>query len=132
MPIPVVTVASLIAKGYPVSTLKSESQVMLADSDIKEAYFPLTELFTDAKTVTLLHALVYSLLLRRKIVATRYGSVEKNPTYSVRSEEDAITKEIRSYCNSRLERYNQLFPTYPCLPFEQIDILKLYDNIVML
>lgn len=132
MPIPIVTVASLIAKGYPVSTLKSESQVTLADADIKEAYFPSTETFTDAKTITLLHALVYSLLLRRKIVATRYGSVEKNPTYSVRAEEDAITKEIRSYCNSKLERYNQLFPTYPCLPFEQIDILKLYDNIVML
>lgn len=132
MPIPIVTVTSLIAKGYPVSTLKSEPQVSLADSDIKDAYFPSTELFTDAKTVTLLHALVYSLLLRRKIVATRYGSVEKNPTYSVRAEEDAITKEIRSYCNSRLERYNQLFPAYPCLPFEQIDILKLYDNIVML
>lgn len=132
MSIPIVTVASLIAKGYPVSTLKSEPQVTLADSDIKEAYFPTTELFTDQKTVTLLHALVYSLLLRRKIVATRYGSVEKNPTYSVRAEEDAITKEIRSYCNSKLERYNQLFPTYPCLPFDQIDILKLYDNIIML
>ena len=50
MPIPIVTVASLIAKGYPVSTLKSESQVTLADSDIKEAYFPSTELFTDTKT----------------------------------------------------------------------------------
>ena len=132
MPIPIVTVASLIAKGYPVSTLKSEPQVTLADSDIKEAYFPATETFTDAKTLALLHALVYSLLLRRKIVATRYGSMEKNPTYSVRAEEDAITKEIRSYCNSRLERYNQLFPTYPFLPFEQIDILKLYDNIAML
>ena len=127
MPIPIVTVASLIAKGYPVSTLKSEPQVALADSDIKEAYFPATETFTDAKTVTLLHALVYSLLLRRKIVATRYGSVEKNPTYSVRAEEDAITQEIRSYCANRLENYNKSFPTYPSLPFEQYDILRIYD-----
>ena len=121
MPIPIVTVASLIAKGYPVSTLKSESQVTLADSDIKEAYFPSTELFTDAKTVTLLHALVYSLLLRRKIVATRYGSVEKNPTYSVRAEEDAITQEIRSYCVNRLENYMSMND------FEYNDILRVYD-----
>ena len=121
MPIPIVTVASLIAKGYPVSTLKSESQVTLADADIKEAYFPTTELFTDAKTVTLLHALVYSLLLRRKIVATRYGSVEKNPTYSVRAEEDAITQEIRSYCVNRLENYMSMND------FEYNDILRIYD-----
>ena len=121
MPIPIVTVASLIAKGYPVSTLKSESQVTLADSDIKEAYFPATEEFTDTKTVTLLHALVYSLLLRRKIVATRYGSVEKNPTYSVRAEEDAITQEIRSYCVNRLENYMSVNP------FEYNDMLRIYD-----
>jgi len=121
MPIPIVTVASLIAKGYPVSTLKSEPQVALADSDIKEAYFPATETFTDAKTVTLLHALVYSLLLRRKIVATRYGSVEKNPTYSVRAEEDAITQEIRSYCVNRLENYISMND------FEYNDILRIYD-----
>ena len=121
MPIPIVTVASLIAKGYPVSTLKSESQVTLADSDIKEAYFPATETFADAKTITLLHALVYSLLLRRKIVATRYGSVEKNPTYSVRAEEDAITQEIRSYCANRLENYMSMND------FEYNDILRIYD-----
>lgn len=121
MPIPIVTVASLIAKGYPVSTLKSESQVTLADADIKEAYFPTTETFTDAKTITLLHALVYSLLLRRKIVATRYGSVEKNPTYSVRAEEDAITQEIRSYCVNRLENYMSMND------FEYNDILRIYD-----
>ena len=127
MPIPIVTVASLIAKGYPVSTLKSESQVTLADSDIKEAYFPATETFTDAKTVILLHALVYSLLLRRKIVATRYGSMEKNSSYSVRAEDEAITQEIRSYCANRLENYNKSFPTYPSLPFEQYDILRIYD-----
>ena len=121
MPIPIVTVASLIAKGYPVSTLKSEPQVTLADSDIKEAYFPATETFADAKTITLLHALVYSLLLRRKIVATRYGSVEKNPTYSVRAEEDAITQEIRSYCANRLENYMSMND------FEYNDILRIYD-----
>jgi len=127
MPIPIVTVASLIAKGYPVSTLKSEPQVALADSDIKEAYFPSTEEFTDSKTVTLLHALVYSLLLRRKIVATRYGSMEKNSSYSVQAEDEAITQEIRSYCANRLENYNKSFPTYPSLPFEQYDILRIYD-----
>ncbi len=121
MSIPIVTVASLIAKGYPVSTLKSEPQVALADSDIKEAYFPATELFTDAKTVTLLHALVYSLLLRRKIVATRYGSMEKNSSYSVQAEDEAITQEIRSYCANRLENYMSIND------FEYNDILRIYD-----
>ena len=121
MPIPIVTVASLIAKGYPVSTLKSESQVTLADSDIKEAYFPATEAFTDAKTVTLLHALVYSLLLRRKIVVTRYGSMEKNSSYSVQAEDEAITQEIRSYCANRLENYISMND------FEYNDILRIYD-----
>ena len=133
MPIPIVTVASLIAKGYPVSTLKSEPQVTLADSDIKEAYFPSTELFTDAKTVTLLHALVYSLLLRRKIVATRYGSVAKVSQYTIAADEDQVTKEIRSYCIARLEKYIESLPAP--LPgqcqFDFIDILKLYDNIIM-
>jgi len=127
MPIPVVTVASLISKGYPVSTLKSEPQVVLADSDIKEAYFPSTEEFTDENTVTLLHALVYSLLLRRKIVATRYGSVEKNPTYSVRAEEDAITQEIRSYCASRLEKYILTIPLPSDKDYYYNDILRIYD-----
>ena len=121
MPIPVVTVASLIAKGYPFSTLKSEPQVTLADSDIKEAYFPSTELFTDEKVITLLHALVYSMLLRRKIVVTRYGSVEKNSTYSVKAEEESITDEIRSYCANRLENY------IASNDFEYNDILRIYD-----
>jgi len=144
MAIPIVTATSLIAKGYPVSTLKSEGQITLADSDIKDAYFPSTELFADEKTVDLLHALVYSLLLRRKIVLTRYGSVEKNLAYSVRAEEDAITSEIRGYCASRLEKYyltinipNPIKPYFdyylnltiypPLNKFEYDDILKIYD-----
>ena len=134
MPIPIVTVASLIAKGYPVSTLKSEGLVTLADSDIKDAYFQADEPFTDEKVVTLLHALVYSLLLRRKIVATRYGSVTKVSQYTIAADEESITKEIRSYCLARLEKYILELPTpiYPLCKFDPNDILKLYDNIVML
>lgn len=134
MAIPVVTVASLIAKGYPVSTLKSEGLITLADSDIKDAYFPANETFTDASVVTLLHALVYSLLLRRKIVATRYGAVEKVSQYTIAADNDSVTQEIRSYCLARLEKYISSLPspTFPDLPFEFTDILKLYDNIVML
>jgi len=136
MPIPIVTVASLIAKGYQVSTLKSEPQVALADSDIKEAYFPSTELFTDEKAITLLHALVYSLLLRRNIVATRYGSVTKVSQYTIAADEDSTTKEIRGYCIARLEKYYQSLPT-PVPPLRHFmydfsDILKLYDNLIML
>ena len=54
-------------------------------------------------------------------MATRYGSMEKNPTYSVRAEEDAITKEIRSYCASRLENYMSVNE------FDYNDILRIYD-----
>ena len=86
------------------------------------------------KVITLLHALVYSLLLRRKIVATRYGSVEKVSLYTIKADEDSVTKEIRSYCLSRLEKYFLAItkPIPPEIPFEIDDILKLYDNIIML
>lgn len=111
MAIPIVTVATIISKGYPLSTLKSEGLVTLADADIKDAYFPSTELFTDEKVITLLHALVYSLLLRRKIVSTRYGSVTKVSQYTIAADNDSITAEIRSYCLTRLESYlSILFP----------------------
>jgi len=129
MPIPIVTAASLIARGFPVSTLKAEGLITLADSDIKDAYFPADETFTDAKVVALLHALVYSLLLRRKITSTRYGAVTKVSQYTIAAEEDSITKEIRSYCTARLEKYYLTLPipAPPATPFEFTDILKIYD-----
>jgi len=119
----IVTVASLREKGYPVSSLKEQAQITLSENDIRYAYFPITEVFSDADAVTLLHALVYSMLLRRKIVATRYGSVEKVSQYTIAADNDSVTEEIRGYCMGRLEAYEIK------TGFEYNDILKIYDRI---
>ena len=121
-----VTIATLREKGYLVSSLKDEATITLAEADIKAAYFPSTELFTDVKTITLLYALTYSLLLRRKIVATRYGAVQKVSQYTIAADEASVTAEIRSYCVSKLEAY------YEANLFEFDDILKLYDNLFLM
>jgi len=123
---PLVTLASLRAAGYPVSTLKDEATIALALSDIQFAYFPEEETFEEETTLALLHALVYSLLLRRRLVATRFGTVTKNNQYSTQAEEEAITKEIGSYCWARMKAY------YNAVDFEYTDILSIYDNLIYL
>ena len=70
--------------------------------------------------------LTYSLLLRRKIVATRYGSQVKNNQYSTAADEQETTNEIRSYCISRLEAYELISN------FEFNDIIRIYDKITSL
>lgn len=131
----IVTVDTLRTKGFAVSSLKDASQITLAENDIRDAYFPIDADFTDEKVVALLHALVYSLLLRRKIVATRYGSVQKVSQYTIAADNDSITQEIRSYCLARLEKYYDSFPVPACpdvsFKFKFSDILKLYDNILL-
>ena len=131
----IVTVESLRARGFAVSSLKDASQITLAENDIKDAYFPTDAIFTDEKVIALLHALVYSLLLRRKIVATRYGSVQKVSQYTIAADNDSVTEEIRSYCLARLEKYYDSLPTPVCpdisFKFKFSDILKLYDNILL-
>ena len=120
-----VTIQSLKANGYPVSTLKDETVIALAEKDVKLAYFPSTETFSSQSVIELLHALVYSLLLRRKLTLTRYGSVSKVSQYSIAAEEEAITSEIRSCCTAKLESY------YQSVTFDCLDILKIYDKLFL-
>ena len=131
-----VTVSSLRAYGYALSNLKDEGAITLAENDVKFAYFPTTELFEDQSVIDLLHALTYSLLLRRKTVVTRYGSVQKVSQYTIAAENDAITSEVRSYCMARLEKYviaiNENVDPCTGTPFEINDIIKIYDTVFIL
>lgn len=119
-----VTIESLKTAGFSISSLKEQAAITLAENDVKFAYFPETETFEDENVIALLHALTYSLLLRRKIVATRYGSQIKNAQYSTTADEQETTNEIRSYCIARLEAYQKVSN------FEFKDIIRIYDNLI--
>ena len=119
-----ITAALLREAGYPVSQLKDENTITLAESDIKAAYFPADETFESTEANALLYALTYSLLLKRKIQATRYGSVAKVSQYSIAAEEAQIKSEIRNYCKWKLEKF------YAESTFDFQDILEIYDNII--
>ena len=126
-----VTLASLRAKGFEVSSLKSEATISLAENDCKLAYFPTSETFMDADVIDLLHSLVYSALLRRRVVVTRYGSVTKVSQYTIAADNAAITEEIRGYCLVRLEAYHEkLKEANIC--FEMKDMLRIYDELIYL
>ncbi|CAB5226088.1 hypothetical protein UFOVP756_44 [uncultured Caudovirales phage] len=124
----IVTVASLKQAGYQISSLKEETQVQLAEANIIEAYFPTTETFTTGETVALLHALTYSLLLKRKTVSTRYGSSEKTSQYTISADENQIKQEIRTYCRARLENYLNSLD----VEFEPIDLLEIYTKLFLI
>ena len=119
-----VTIDSLKIAGFSISSLKEQAAITLAENDVKFAYFPEAETFEDENVIALLHALTYSLLLRRKIVATRYGSQVKNAQYSTTADEQETTNEIRSYCIARLEAYQTVSN------FEFKDIIRIYDKLI--
>jgi hypothetical protein len=119
----IITVEILKNKGYNVSTLKDANSITLAASDVKLCYFKADETFEEESVINLLCALTYSLLLRRKIVATRYGSTVKTNNYSAQADEDQVTKEVRGYCIHRLEIYTAANGN------EIKDIIKLYDEL---
>lgn len=121
-----VTVQILRENGYPLTTLKDDSIVALAEKDVKAAYFPESETFEDEEAKQLLYALTFSLLLKRKIQATRYGTVTKISQYSIAADEAQIKTEIRSYCCSRLEKYSA------ANDFEYDDILELWDKLFLI
>ena len=101
-----VTVESLIAKGYPVGGLKTPAHVTLAEADIKIAYFPTDTDFTELDD--LVHALTFGLLLRRRLVATRFGTVTKLDGYSQTVEAKAVTEEIIGYCYHRYKAWREV------------------------
>ena len=127
----IVTLTSLREKGFEVSSLKSDATIGLAEADCKLCYFPASETFTDADVILLLHALVYSRLLRMRIVSTRYGSVLKTSQYTINADNDAITEEIRGYCCARLEAYYEKLVAAG-MHFEMKDILRIYDQLIYL
>ena len=118
-----ITIEDLRTAGYDVSTLKSQAAIDLAEKDVKLAYFPTSEAFSDESVKQLLYSLIFAALLRRRIVATRYGANIKNAQYSAQAEDEAITREIRGYCAQRLEAYATT------KSFEYNDILKIFDTI---
>lgn len=119
----IVTVESLRARGYQVTTLKEQSAVLLAENDAKEAYFKINETFEGEKEVAMLHAIVFSLLLTRRIQSTRYGSVVKVSQYSINAEREQIKQEVRTYCKAKIEAYEREHN------FESVDILGIYDKL---
>ena len=113
-----VTVESLRAKGYPVGMLKDATSVTLAEGDIKIAYFAPDTDFTGLDD--LVHALTFGLLLRRRLVSTRFGTVAKIDGYSQTVEEKAVTSEIRGYCYHRYKVYNDV------AQFDFVDIIGVF------
>lgn len=121
----IIITEALKARGYEVSTLKSPEATTLAKNDVTLAYFPADETFEDEAAIDLLCALTYSLLLRRGIVATRYGATEKRSQYSDKANDEAITRQIRNICTHRLEAYTAIHEN------EINDIIRIYDNVFL-
>lgn len=111
-----------------ISNLKDEAQIHLAETNVTESYFPSDETFTSDSVIELLHALTYSLLLKRKTVATRFGSSEKTSQYTISADNEQIKIEIRGYCRAKLENYLSALE----VEFEPIDILDIYTKFFLI
>ena len=123
----IVTVSILKENGYPIGNMKDDNSVVLAENNIKEAYFPTDELFEDESVKQLLYALTFSMLLKRKTVASRYGSVTKTSQYTIQADEKQVKEEIRGYCRLKLEAY-LLTQT----DFEPQDVLEIYTKMFLI
>lgn len=122
-----VSVSVLRENGYPVSNMKDEAVIGLAERDVIEAYFVEGEDFQSEASKQLLYALVYSTLLKRKTVSTRYGADVKTSQYTIQAEANQIKDEIRSYCRVKLEKYLSDNPT-----FEAQDFLEIYTKMFLI
>ena len=118
-----VTIQALKEAGYPLSNQKDEAVVALAAKNVKAAYFPTDETFESEQSVDLLLALTYSMLLKRKIVATRFGGAEKTSQFTIAADRQQVREEIRGYCRQPLEAY------LSGKDFECDDILEIYDKL---
>lgn len=108
--------------------MKGELQVNLAERNIVSSYFPANTIFEGEEILDLLHALVFSLLLKRKIVSTRFGSDEKKTQYNDVADDGRIKDEIRGYCRSPLETYLSTLE----VEFEPKDILEIYTKMFLI
>lgn len=120
-----VTTEILRNAGYPVG-MKDDAQVALGESAIKAAYFSHDEKFDSSEAIQLLYALVYSWMLRMRLTATRYGSVQKVSQYSINADNLLIQQEIRMRCMLPLEKYHAESG------FAFSDVLEIYDNVQIL
>lgn len=121
-----VTISILREAGYPVGLLKDENAISLAEKNIQSAYFPSDETFETTEAKELLYALVFSLLLKRRTIATRFGSVQKISQYTINADNEQIMSEIRGYCRQPLEKYLE------DKDFEPEDILEIYNKMFLI
>lgn len=123
-----VSVAILKDAGYPVGLVKDEASVTLAERQVMAAYFPTTETFETDEALNLLYALTFSMLLKRRTISTRTGSVQKVSQYTIAADNQQIREEIRGYCRQPLEAYIAGLEE----DFEPEDILEIYDKLFLI
>lgn len=138
----IVTSSILREAGYPVGALKDEAVISLAERQVMAAYFPTTETFETSEAKDLLYALTFSLLLKRKSFAARYGSVQKQSQYTIQADNEQIRQEIRGYCRQPLESYIAAYNEAAEAAaleagedyedFEPEDILEIYDKLFLI
>lgn len=123
-----VSVAILKDAGYPVGLVKDEAAVALAERQVRAAYFPATETFETDEALNLLYALTFSMLLKRRTISTRTGSVQKVSQYTIAADNEQVRQEIRGYCRQPLEAYIAGLEE----EFEPEDILEIYDRLFLI
>lgn len=123
-----VSAAILKDAGYPVGLVKDEAAVTLAERQVMAAYFPSTETFETEESLNLLYALTFSMLLKRRTISTRTGSVQKVSQYTIAADNQQIREEIRGYCRQPLEAYIAGLEE----EFEPEDILEIYDRLFLI
>lgn len=123
-----VTASILRDAGYPIGMLKDEAVIALAEKQVTLAYFPETETFKTDEALQLLYALTFSMLLKRRTLATRFGSVQKQSQYTIAADNEQIRQEIRGYCRQPLESYVATLEEN----FEPEDILEIYDKLFLI
>ena len=120
-----ITLETLRGKGYPISALKNQEQVELAEKTIILSYFPKYTDFESEFMQDVLSALVFALILRRSTMATRFGTVQKIDGYSQTVEDAKSLKEARSYA---LPFYDTWLKEND---FDFTDVIGLYDRILL-
>ena len=123
-----VTASILRDAGYPIGMLKDEAVIALAEKQVTLAYFPEAETFETDEALQLLYALTFSMLLKRRTLATRFGSVQKQSQYTITADNEQIRQEIRGYCRQPLEAYIATLEE----DFEPEDILEIYDKLFLI
>lgn len=121
-----ITTEDLLSRGYQISGLKDLIQIERAEIDVKRAYFLPDQDFEDDEVIDYLYALVYCLLLRRRIISTRYGAVQKTNQYSINADKERTDQEIRNYCLDMMQRYEE------ANDFQSSDIIEITPKLFLI